>query len=105
MSAYFIANYDITDPEGYARYNPGSMGLIMETLMRHGGEVLAAGKGADVDWLDEDSRHVYVVLKFPSVKAAHAWHDDPDYAAAKAIRLAATTNRHVLIAPAFTPPA
>jgi uncharacterized protein (DUF1330 family) len=33
-----------------------------------------------------------VIIQFPSRDAALAWHDDPEYAQAKAIRLASTTN-------------
>lgn len=101
MAAYLIAAYDVTDPEEFAKYNPGSMDVIMQTLQKHGGKPLSAGP--ESEWL-ADTRQVFVMIEFPSVAAAHAWEDDPDYAPAKAIRLASTGNRIELIAPEFTPP-
>ena len=104
MAGYFIAPYNVIDPETYAQYNPGSMGTIMQTLERHGGRVLAAGKGEQAEWVSGSPTHVYVVLEFPTTQAAHAWHDDPDYAAAKAIRLRATDNITTMILPEFVMP-
>lgn len=101
MSAYLSFTYNVTDPEGYAKYNPGSLPAIMQTLAAHGGEVLAAGK--DGTWV-HDKRHVIVLLKFPSVDAAQAWLDDPDYASAKAMRLASTADIHGYIMPEFQMP-
>ena len=101
MAAYMIFAYDVTNPEEYAKYNPGSMGLIMETLQKHGGKPISAG--VDSEWL-QDSRQVVVVIEFPNAAAAHAWEDDPDYQAAKAIRIASTGNRIEIIAPEFVPP-
>ena len=98
MPAYFIATYDVTDPETFAKYNPGSIETIMRTMTRHGGQLLSAGP--DADWL-QGGNHVSVVIQFPSVEAAHAWHDDPEYAPAKAIRLSATDNITAFVAPAF----
>lgn len=102
MTAYFIASYDVSNPEEYAKYNPGSMDVLMQTLTKHGGSVLSAG--TESHWL-ADEKKVCVVLEFPTMDAAKAWESEPDYQAAKAIRHGATTNRFELIAPAFVPPA
>jgi uncharacterized protein (DUF1330 family) len=101
MTAYAVFTYDVKDPDTYAKYNPGSMGVILETLGKHGGEILAAT--GDSHWV-EGSRHVTVIIKFPSVDAAKAWIDDPDYAEAKAIRLSSTENIINFVAPEFAPP-
>lgn len=101
MSAYLIIAYDVSDPEEFAKYNPGSLNLIMQTLTKHGGKPLSAG--GDSEWLT-DKRQVVVVIEFPSAEAARAWEEDPDYAEAKAIRLRSTSNRFELIAPQFVPP-
>ncbi|TNE88564.1 MAG: DUF1330 domain-containing protein [Deltaproteobacteria bacterium] len=90
MSAYFIAAYDIHDPETYAKYNPGSMETIMTTLARHGGKLVCIG--ANADYLADQSRDAMVVLEFPTREAAFAWHDDPDYVPVRAHRLASTHN-------------
>ncbi len=90
MSAYLIASYDITDPDTYATYNPGSLEQIGATVARHGGKVLAAS--GDADWVGESRRDVVVVLEFPTAEAAMAWHEDPDYVPIRAHRLASTSN-------------
>lgn len=101
MSAYLIIAYDVSDPERYAEYNPGSLPTIMQTVQKHGGKVLVAG--AKPNW-HAGNRKALVVMEFPSVDAAEAWEADPDYASAKEIRLASTTNRVEVIAPQFVPP-
>ncbi len=87
MSAYLIITYDVTDPERFADYNPGSLPAIGATVSAHEGEVIFAGPA---DYLDGEPRGTAVGLKFPSPEAAQAWLDDPDYAEAKAIRLEST---------------
>ena len=101
MAAYLIASYDVSDPDEFAKYNPGSLPVIMQTIQKHGGKVLAAGGPAE--WFAGD-RHALVIIEFPTVDAAKAWEDDPDYAPAKAIRVASTTNRVEVITAAFVPP-
>ncbi len=101
MAAYFVASYDVSDPYTYAKYNPGGMPQIMESMTRHGGEVLTAGTGAD--WI-AGARQTSVIIKFPSVESAHAWVKDPQYDEVKGLRLDSTTNCVEFIAPAFVPP-
>ncbi len=101
MTAYFIASYDLSDPDEYAKYSPGSLDVIMQTITKHGGSVLSVG--TESYWLADDKK-VVVVLQFPSMDAAKAWESEPDYQAAKAIRHASTSNRFEVIAPAFVPP-
>ncbi len=101
MAAYLFIAYDVTDPEAYAGYSPGSMPTIMKTIAKHGGKPLAAG--ADHEWLAGD-RKVAVLIEFPTPAAAKAWEDDPEYQEAKAIRLGATSNRVEVICDEFKPP-
>ena len=102
MSAYFITTYNVSDPDGYAQYNPGSLGVIMQTMTKHGGTLIAAGH--DCVRVNGPEKDVKIVIKFPDAAAAQAWLDDPDYAAAKAIRLAATTDIDGFIIDEFVPP-
>jgi len=37
MAVQLIITYDITAPETYAKYNPGSLEGIVQTLTKHGG--------------------------------------------------------------------
>jgi uncharacterized protein (DUF1330 family) len=91
--------YDVTDENEYAKYSPGSIPSIMQTVAKHGGKVLA-NHG---DWRERSRGH-FVLIEFPSVEAAHAWDADPDYAPARAIRHGSTANRLELVAPQFVPP-
>ena len=89
MTAYLIVTYDVSDPDRFADYNPGSLREIGATVSKHGGQVLAGGLAETT--LGEGTQKG-VVLSFPSVDDAKAWQADEDYAPLKAIRLESTTN-------------
>lgn len=90
MTVYFVVNYDVSDAEQYAKYNPGSNHITAATVAKHGGEIIVATN--DGLNLAGNAAQVRVIIQFPSKEAAMAWHDDPEYVQAKAIRLASTTN-------------
>jgi|GEM_PF-518274 len=102
MPAYLIATYNIADPETYAKYNPGSLGVIMKTIGKHGGQVLIAGH--DCVRLAGDEKDVKIMIKFPSSDAAIAWDDDPEYAEVKGLRLSSTKDIDCYIIDEFVPP-
>ncbi len=89
MSIYWVITYDVTDPERYAEYNPGSLREIQATLKKHDGVLVFGGKPEPVRGAASNAA---VGIKFPDADAAKAWLDDPDYAEAKAIRLESTDN-------------
>jgi uncharacterized protein (DUF1330 family) len=101
MPGYFIASYDIKDPDGYAKYMPGSMDVVMGTMTKHGGKLLVAGP--QENWIAGE-RNAVVVIEFPSVEAANAWVNDPEYVKVKPFRLESTTNRIELVAAQFEMP-
>jgi uncharacterized protein (DUF1330 family) len=101
MAVYGIFTYDITDPEGYAAYSPGSLPIIAATLAKHGGESLFADSAARFE--AGEKKGVVVGIKFPSDEALHAWLNDPEYASTVAIRLATTDNLTMFIADALEP--
>lgn len=102
MPVYFFIAYDVSDQDTYAKYNPGSLETNFKVLVRHGGRPLALGTSPEP--LGDQKRDIALVLEFPSREAAHAWHDDPDYAAARALREASTTNVVAYILDAFEMP-
>jgi uncharacterized protein (DUF1330 family) len=101
MPVYGIFTYDITDPEGYAAYSPGSLPIIAATMAKHGGEVLFADSAARFE--AGEKKAVGVGLKFPSDEALLAWLEDPEYAATVAIRRATTENLTMFMADAIEP--
>ena len=94
MSALLVVTYDVSDPERFADYNPGSREALGATIAKHGGKVLAGGL-ADVTVGDGPEK--CVVISFPSADAAKAWQDDEEYAPLKAIRYESTSNITELI--------
>lgn len=96
MSALLIVSYDVSDPDGYAQYNPGSLEQIFATVAKHGGQALAAGPPEVVVGSME---HTVVCISFPDVDAAQAWLADDEYAPLKAIRHNSTSNIKEYIVP------
>lgn len=72
-AGYLVANYDITNEEGYQRY----ISTVGPTIIAHGGEILVAGPGSEV--VEGNPELVTVVLKFPSKDAIRTWYDSPEY--------------------------
>ncbi|GMU45590.1 MAG: DUF1330 domain-containing protein [Pseudomonadales bacterium] len=93
MPAYVIVEIDITDPELYERYKQ----LAPTTVQAYGGRYLARG-GATValegDWNPER----LVILEFASLDQAQAWHDSPEYRAARSLRWRSAQSRMLAIA-------
>lgn len=98
MSVYFIASYDVTDPETYKDYVPG----VIPLLQKHGAEILVADY--ETKTLEGKECAVNVVLRFESEEAAMNWYNDPDYEPVKKIRLDSTSNGTATLTKQFVPP-
>lgn len=96
MSAFLVITYDITDPDRFAEYNPGSLPEIGATIAKHGGKPIFA---APPERLDGEARQTAIGIEFPDADAAKAWLADDDYAPLKAIRLEATDNITTYVVP------
>lgn len=73
MTAYLIANYDVSDPDAYNGY----VAAVVPIIAAHGGEILVAGPGSRA--IEGRPGAVTVVLKFPSMEALEGWYDSPEY--------------------------
>lgn len=73
MTAYLIANYDVTNEAGYQSY----VASVVPTIASHGGEILVAGPGSEI--VEGSPGAITVVLKFPSMDALRGWYDSPEY--------------------------
>ncbi|MBI1218037.1 MAG: DUF1330 domain-containing protein [Rhodobacteraceae bacterium] len=73
MTALWIAHVTVTDAEAYGRYAK----LAGPAITAHGGVFLARG-GRYVQ-LEGNDRARNVVARFPSVEAAVACYNSPDY--------------------------
>ena len=81
MAAYVVAQDEITDPEGFARYRE----MVPAIIERFGGRFIVRGGKAEAlegDW--EPAR--LVIIEFDSVERAKTWWSSEEYAEAKALR-------------------
>jgi len=91
-SAYILANVNVKDPAAYEEYKR----LSTIAMKAHGAEVCVRGGKTEVlegDWTPDR----VVLLKFPSVEAAKAFNDSPEYSAARKARQGIAVMRMVLI--------
>ena len=84
MPAYIIANLEVTDREGFARYAAGAPAAVAA----YGGAYLARGGTAELLEGELELGRI-VVLRFPSTEAAMAWYRSPEYEPLRAARLRA----------------
>ena len=85
MNGYIVVNARIVDQELLDEYR-NSIGSAIDD---YGGRVIIATNNAEALEGDPIGTRV-VVVEFPSVEAARAFYDSPEYAGPKAIRLRAT---------------
>ena len=92
MAAYVLAEIEITNPDGYREYTA----IVPATIAKYGGRFLVRGGAAEVlegDW----PQRRRVLLEFPSMQAAKAWWDSPEYEKPKALRQAHSKGRLLLL--------
>lgn len=92
MPAYLIANIEVTDQEGFERYRS----LVPAVIAAHGGRYLVRG-GAQTALEGALPLKRLVILEFPSVAAAQAFYDSPDYAPLLKLRLDSTRSDVVIV--------
>jgi uncharacterized protein (DUF1330 family) len=80
MAGYFIANYTITNPDGYQDY-PAAVG---PTLTAHGAERIVVDRGCEP--CEGSAGQVTVVLRFATKAAVEVWYHSPEYQAIKHLR-------------------
>jgi uncharacterized protein (DUF1330 family) len=80
MPAYLIANYSITNPDGYAEYPPS----VAPTLTPFGGELVVADFASEA--VEGSPAPVSIVVKFPDRASAKAWYDSEAYQAVIGLR-------------------
>jgi uncharacterized protein (DUF1330 family) len=92
MLGYIIVNIEVTDREGFERYRDA----VPPMIAKHGGRYLVRGGKLQVKEGAPGWQRL-VVLEFPSLAAAQAFYDDPDYAPLLALRLASTKSEMVMV--------
>jgi uncharacterized protein (DUF1330 family) len=82
MPAYLIVKTEIRDAEKIRGYLAGAPPLVA----KHGGRYLVRGGRQEVLEGSPDERRT-VILEFPTMEAARALFDDPEYSEVREIRL------------------
>lgn len=89
---YIIAEVEVTDPTLFEQYRAG----VPPTVAAHGGRYLVRGGAmtpAEGDWHPKR----LIVLEFPDLKAAKAWHESAAYAPLKAMRERSARTKMVIV--------
>jgi uncharacterized protein (DUF1330 family) len=73
MAGYFMANYTITNQDGYQQY----IAAVGPILQAHNAEILVVDR--DSMPLEGSAGKVTVVLRFATKDAAQAWYESPEY--------------------------
>ncbi|MDX1384931.1 MAG: DUF1330 domain-containing protein [Thermoanaerobaculia bacterium] len=73
MASYLIANYDVTNQEGYEQY----LASVVPTIQSHEGKILVAGPGSTP--VEGSPRAMTVVLEFPTREALEGWYNSAEY--------------------------
>lgn len=92
MSVTLIAQIDIHDRQGYARYEQEFMAVFQQ----YDGHMIAVDEGVEVlegSWSNTRT----VVIGFPDEAAAKAWYHSDAYQAIAQHRLTASTGNVVLV--------
>jgi len=92
VTAYVIAEIEVTDPEGYEAYKA----LSGPALAAHGGRFIVRGGAAEL-MEGEGAPIRVVVLAFESMDAARAWYHSETYQEAARVRQRTARSRFVLV--------
>ena len=92
MSAYVIANIEVTDPQAYEQYRSRTLG----TIEQFGGRFLVRGGAHEVkegSW----QPHRLIMLQFPDMATARRWYDSLAYQSIIPYRSGAAKTDLVLV--------
>ncbi len=89
---YVIAQINVTDPKTYPDY----VAMVQPIVEEFGGEFLVrGGRSESHEGTPPGDRNV--VIRFPSYEAANNWYHSEAYAAAKALRMSASTSVQTIV--------
>lgn len=92
MTAYWVARAKINDPVEYKRYAD----QVPAIMAKFGGRILA--RGGQFEVLEGTDRcHRFVIIEFPSIEAATACHESPEYVSAAQFRRGGAGENELVI--------
>jgi uncharacterized protein (DUF1330 family) len=92
VPAYVVVEIAVHDPGRYERYKQ----LSPSSIAAYGGRFIVRG-GAVESLEGAWNPGRLVILEFPSAERARAWWSSPEYAEAKALRLATAHSKMILV--------
>ncbi len=92
MPAYVVVEIAVHDPDRYERYKQ----LSPSSIAAYGGRFIVRGGAVEALEGAWDPGRL-VILEFPSVERARTWWSSPEYAEAKALRLATAHSKMILV--------
>lgn len=92
MRGYILAEVEITNPEGYKAYSA----MVAATIEKFGGKFLSRG-GVNTPLEGEWPQRRRVIIEFPTIEAARNWYDSAEYEKPKALRIANSNSRLMLL--------
>jgi uncharacterized protein (DUF1330 family) len=87
MTAYVIAEIDVTDRDAYRAYEAADA----DSVKRHGGRFLV--KGGPATGFEGASPKRLMVVEFADLASAHRWYNSPENRDARTIRAVAAKSR------------
>ena len=92
MTAYVIAEIEVTDPGPYEEYRK----QVLAVVTKYGGRFLA--RGGKVEALEGGwSPKRVIVLEFPSTEQARKWYRSADYGPLIELRQKASRGKLILV--------
>jgi uncharacterized protein (DUF1330 family) len=92
MPAYFVAEIEVLDPEGYKPY----IAPAGASITQYGGRFIARGGTTELVEGGPEPKRV-VITKFADIEAARRWYNSPEYQAVLPIRLANSRGRAFIV--------
>ena len=92
MSAYVIAEIEVTDPAGYEDYRK----QVLPVVTKYGGRFVVRGgkvESKEGGWAPKR----IVVVEFPSLAQAQKWYDSPEYAPLVKLRQKASKGKLIIV--------
>jgi uncharacterized protein (DUF1330 family) len=93
MTAYAVFEVNVTDQSWQENYMEPTAKLVA----RHGGRYLALDSPEKIEG-DRTPPGALVIVEFPSIEAAKAWHADPEYQPLIKLRQSGSTSEALLVA-------
>ena len=93
MAAYMIGQLVMKDPSWLEKYRA----TVPSLVAKHGGKYLVRGGKMEKVEGNAPLPTTFVVLEFPSMEKAHAFHDDPEYAPFIKLRQAGSDLEMVVV--------